>query len=64
MEEKTGDSLCHFPQNEVVAERSSALDSGVLVLLECGFESRPGRSRHLSKTLNQIALSFGWDIML
>ena len=34
----------------VVAERSRALDSLVLVLSECGFESNPGLA--LSKTLN------------
>ena len=52
----------------VVAEQSSALDSAqVLVLSECGFEFRPGRSRRLcpcARHLTIIASSFGWDVKL
>ena len=39
----------------------------VLVLSECGFESRPGRSLHLcpaARHLTIIASSFGWDVKL
>ena len=37
----------------------------VLVLAECGFESRPGRSRRWcpsARHLTIIASSFGWDV--
>ena len=39
----------------------------VLVLSECGFESRPGRSRRLcpwARHLTITASSFGWDVKL
>ena len=60
-------SSTHNLKKNTQVVRSSALDSDVLVLSECGFESRPGRSRRLcpwARHLTIIALSFRWDVKL